>query len=226
MAEPAVVFEERLRVPAGVHTLAAFRQWAFSDDFPRAGRIDFLTGDVEVEMSPEDLFTHGAVKSAISARLHAAVVDGDRGEVFIDRARVTHRDVGLSVEPDVVVVLWSSLDAGRVRYAQAARRQPGRFIEITGSPDLVVEVVSDGSEHKDTERLPHLYAEAGIPEMWLVDARGNELRFDVLVLGENGYRPVPPGDDAYRDSPCLGSQVRLVRQASSRSPWRYRLDIG
>lgn len=84
MAEPAVVFEERLRVPAGVHTLTAFRRWAFSEDFPKDGRIDFLAGDVEVEMSPEDLFTHGAVKSAISARLHAAIVDGDRGEVFID----------------------------------------------------------------------------------------------------------------------------------------------
>lgn len=134
--------------------------------------------------------------------------------------------MGLSVEPDVVVVLWSSLDAGRVRYAEAARRRPGRFVEIAGAPDLVVEVVSDGSEHKDTERLPRLYAAAGIPQMWLVDARGEELRFDVLALGDDGYQPVSPGKDSYRRSPCLGSPVRLARQAGRRSPWRYRLDIG
>lgn len=225
MTEPAVVFEERLRVPAGVHTLGAFRRWAFSEEFPEDGRIDFLDGDVEVEMSPEDLFTHGAVKAAISARLHDAVVGGDRGDVFIDRARVTHEGVGLSVEPDVVVVLWASLDAGRVHYTEAAGRRPGRFTEIAGAPDLVVEVVSDGSEHKDTERLPRLYAAAGIPEMWRVDARGEELRFDVLVLGEGGYHPIPPSADGFRHSLCLDAQVRLVRQAGGRSPWRYRLDI-
>ncbi|HUP24424.1 MAG TPA: Uma2 family endonuclease [Thermoanaerobaculia bacterium] len=233
---PAVVIEEQqLRIPSGLDSLAAFRAWATSGDFPERGRIDYLAGEVEVEMSPEDLHAHGAVKTAIAAALHEWMTAGDRGEVFIDRARVSAPAAALSVEPDVVLVTWESLDRGRCRYVPARDSEPGRSLEIEGAPDLVVEIVSRGSRVKDTQRLPVLYARAGVPELWLVDALGAELHFEVRTLpgggrgdgeiepGAGAYRVLVPDADGWVESPRLGCQVRLTRERTSRGTWRYRL---
>src|ERR1700740_957927 len=137
----SVYREQGLAVPAGVSRLAAFRRWALSAEFPEHGRIDYLAGSVEADLSPEDLLTHGTVKAAIAAGLHALIVERDLGQLFIDRARVSSEAAGLSVEPDVLVVLWESLETGRVRYVPRIRGEPNRYAEIEGGPDLVVEIV-------------------------------------------------------------------------------------
>src|SRR3984893_15854975 len=107
---PAVVLLDKdVRIPGYVHALEEFRRWSHSEQFPERGRIDYLQGDIEVDMSPEDLYTHGTVKVAIASRLHGFVAEQGRGYVFVDRARVVSPTASLSVEPDVVVVLWESL---------------------------------------------------------------------------------------------------------------------
>lgn len=219
-----IIIEERLRIPPEAGRFDGFQRWVESGDFPDEGRIDYLAGDVEIEMSPEDLHTHGAVKAEIAAKLHAWIAGRDLGEIFVDRARVVHREAGLSAEPDVVVVLWPSLESGQVRYVPAAEKGPGRFSEIEGAPDLLVEIVSDGSERKDKERLPRLYAQAGVSEYWLVDARGGDLRFTVHLLEEGAYKPVSPDAAGWVRSPRLEAKVRLSRQRTRLGTWRYRLE--
>src|SRR5205823_11999516 len=61
----SLLIEDRLEIPLGLRTLADFRAWALSDDFPEKGRIDYVQGRIEVDMSPEDLFSHGTPKSEI-----------------------------------------------------------------------------------------------------------------------------------------------------------------
>jgi Uma2 family endonuclease len=217
-----VVFEEGLRIPAAVHSLTAFRRWAQSDRFPARGRIDYLEGEVEVDISPEDLYTHGAVKVAVTAALHDIVAEGDLGHVFVDGARVTSPQAELSAEPDVVAILWESLDTGRARHVPG--RTEGRVAEIEGAPDLVVEIVSDGSVRKDHERLPVLYARAGIPELWRIDARGSELSFEILSLAGTEYRRVEADHDGWIPSAILGLRFRLTRRMARHSTWRYRLE--
>ena len=39
-------------IPGDVATLAAFRRWAVSDEFPQTGRIDWVASHIEVDMSP------------------------------------------------------------------------------------------------------------------------------------------------------------------------------
>lgn len=224
MPSPSVILEERVRVPGEAHELEAFRVWALSPEFPEEGRIDFLAGDVEVEMSPEDLHTHGRVKVAIASFLERAISHADLGEVFVDRSRVSSLEGSLSVEPDVVVVLWESLAAGRVRYVPAAGGKAGRHREIEGAPDLVVEIVSDSSVGKDTRRLPARYAAAGVSELWLVDARGDELSFQIHALEAGAYRRTPPDPDGRTPSPVLGRSLRLTRERTRFDTWRYRLD--
>ena len=103
------------RSPAKPATSPASGAWAVSPRFPERGRIDFLAGDLEVDMSPEDLQTHGLVKSEIAAVLQFLVTRRGLGEVYIDRARISSPAADLSVEPDIVVVLWEALDSGRLR---------------------------------------------------------------------------------------------------------------
>jgi Uma2 family endonuclease len=220
----AIIDEENLRIPEDAFTFDGFQRWIDSGEFPETGRIDYLEGDVEVDMSPEDLYTHGAVKTAITLKLGYLVVESDLGDVFIDRARVRSRFVDLSVEPDIVVVFGRSLEAGKVRLMPAAARKgPDRFSALEGAVDLVVEIVSDGSVKKDTKRLPRLYARAGIPELWIVDARGEDLRFQIHALQDGSYVTADPDSEGWVRSPQLGADFRLVRRRSSPYPWRYTL---
>lgn len=217
--------EESVHIPRqATRDLAGFRAWAVSPLFPENGRIDFLAGDLEVDMSPEDLHKHGTVKSGIAALLHQMVVDAGLGEVYTDRARISCPRADLSVEPDVVAVFWETLDSGRLRYIPAASGEPDRYIEMEGAPDVVVEVVSNSSERKDLVRLPPLYAAAGIPELWLVDVRKKAILFEIRALGPDGYETVQPDVKGWRASPRLGRRFRLVRKEVRPGRWIYRLE--
>ena len=216
--------EVPFRIPASARNLEGFRRWARSDRFPDYGRIDYLGGDLEVDMSPEELYTHGTVKVEIASEFHTRIAHAARGDVYISRTRVSSSSAELSVEPDIVVVLWETLDAGRIREIPKSWNDPETLVELEGAPDLVVEVISDGSVGKDRIRLPPRYAAAGVPELWLVDARRG-LSFEVRVLGSDGYRRAVPDPDGWRLSPLLGP-VRLRRKRVRPNRWGYRLEVG
>lgn len=221
--EHAVLSEENPSIPREAFTLEGFRRWVASAAFPETGRIDFLSGDVEVDLSPEELFSHGLVKGAIYAGLHNLLSESGTGEVFTDSTRYTSDSAGLSVEPDVIVILFESLDAGKVRY-RSMGSQPDRLTEIEGVADLVVEVISDDSVTKDTKRLPRLYAQAGVPELWLVDARGSDLQFRPYRLSEGDYVPIVANADGWIWSERLRHFCRLTRRPTPRGTWRYALE--
>jgi Uma2 family endonuclease len=223
--EQAVVNAENLRIPKEALTFEGFRRWVHMPEFPETGRIDYLAGDVEIDMSPEDLHTHGIVKVAITLGLGPMVIEPEIGEIFVDRTRVVSRFAALSVEPDVVVILWDSLQTGRVRYIHAASKAPDRYVEIEGAPDIVVEVVSDGSVKKDTQRLPALYARAGVPELWIADTREDEtVRFEIHVLRDGKYVLVEPDAEGWVKSERLGVFFRLTRRKTRMGTWGYRLE--
>jgi Uma2 family endonuclease len=216
--------DDSLPIPGRAHDLAGFRAWAISPRFPERGRIDFLAGDLEVDMSPEDLQTHSLVKSEIAAVFQFLVNRQGLGEVYIDRARISSPAADLSVEPDVVVVRWEALVSGRLRDIPAASGKPGRFIEMEGAPDVVVEILSDSSVRKDLVRLPPLYAAAGVPELWRVDARQEHLRFEILALAMDGYVRVKPDARGWTRSPRLNHRFRLVRHPVRPGREGYRLE--
>jgi Uma2 family endonuclease len=123
-----------------------------------------------------------------------------------------------------VVVFWESLKSGQVRYVPAASHKPDRFSEMEGAPDVVVEVVSDSSEAKDLKRLPPLYAQAGIPELWLVDARQSNVRFKIQSLQGGRYVAMEPDAEGWITSPRLGLSFRLVRSHTPIATWHYLLE--
>ncbi len=204
-----LVIEEQLEIPLNLNSLADFRRWATSDDFPERGRIDYLAGRIEVDMSPEDIFCHGTLKGEIYTTLHQLVKSRDLGYLFIDRTRVSSVEADLSAEPDIVLVCHATLAAGRVRLISKAGRKTDRYVELEGAPDLIVEIVSDSSVVKDTKRLPKKYFKAGVPEFWLADARREPLVFRIHERGRSGYRAVQPDSEGFQFSAAFACGFRL-----------------
>ena len=209
-------FEEQIEIPLGLRTLAEFRAWATSDAFPEQGRIDYLSGSIEVDMSPEDLHTHGKLKTELVGALWRRIKQDQLGELYSDRTRVSCPAADLSAEPDVVFVSENSLDTGRVRLVRKPGGGADRYVELEGPPDLVVEIVSDASVRKDTERLPASYYRAGVTEYWLVDARGEDLFFRIHRRGPAQYDPVEVDAEGYQPSAVLDRRYRLDRSRNKR----------
>jgi Uma2 family endonuclease len=91
----------------------------------------------------------------------------------------------LSTVPDGAYVSYVTFQSDRLRQVPGCR---GGVVELEGTPDMVLEVVSESSAEKDTITLPPLYQAAGIPEFRRIDARG-ELRFEILRLTSAGWTP-------------------------------------
>lgn len=214
--------EEKLTIPLEIHSLADFRKWICSPSAPESGRIDYIGGNIEVDMAPEDLFSHGTLKGKLYAVLLGIVEAGDRGALFVDRTRVCVESADLSVEPDIVYVSRQSLETGVVRLVPKEGFED-RFIELDGPPDLVVEVVSDASVSKDTKRLPAAYFAAGVTEFWLVDARSEELVFSIDQRGASGFEAVRPDEEGYQTSGVMGCAFQLVRERRWLNLWQYDL---
>lgn len=217
----AVLIDDALTIPH-FDSLADFRQWSVSDSFPDRGRIDFVAGTVEVDMQAEASYSHGSPKAVISAKLADRVCGNDLGEVYISDMRVASGAGGFSVEPDVVVVLHEAFEEGRVTVVPKADRAED-FVEIEGSPDLIVEVVSDSSVGKDNVRLRSAYYAAGVREYWLVDARGADLVFRILERADGDFIEAPADADGFRRSGVLGFRYRLDRSRGRRGQWRFTL---
>ena len=161
-------------------------------------------------MSPEDIFCHGVLKAEVAAVLQRRIKALDLGLLLIDSTRVVSQDAELSVEPDIVFVSRDAIRAGRVRFVPKATGEPGRFVEIEGAPDLVVEIVSDTSVDKDTRRLPAAYYAAGVRELWLLDARGPRVTFVIHARGDSGFVPAGSPTAETQHSAVLGCGYRLA----------------
>jgi Uma2 family endonuclease len=225
--ESLLQLEPSLRIPRGVGTLEGFRRWTSSESFPEHGRIDFLDGELEIDLSGENLFKHGTVKTAIAAVLHEQVAGTGKGAVFVDATRVVSVDASISVEPDVVAVLWETLASGRVRRVPVASGEPDSFIELEGAPDLVVEVISQSSVAKDRRRLPPLYARAGVSELWLVDARRRDSPVELSIhhLVPPSYVLAPVDAEGWCSSRFLGRRCRLLRHPIRDLGITYELEL-
>jgi Uma2 family endonuclease len=180
------VFDEDMAicVPVWVLDLESFRRWSDDDAFPETGQISFLSGEVWIDMSKEQLFSHNQVKTEFTLVLGGLVKARRLGRYFSDGAFLSNVEADVSNQPDGTFVSTESLRTGRVQMVEG--RTDGH-VELEGSPDMVLEVVSRSSVEKDTEILRQGYATAGIREYWLVDARAEPLRFDILRPGRSGY---------------------------------------
>lgn len=130
--------------------------------------IEFTDGAIEALPMPTE--KHQAISLFVLLAL-LAFVRPRGGAVFYAPLRLEIRP-GKFREPDLLVLLDGS--------------DPRRQNEFWRGADLVVEIVSPDKPTRDTEEKPLDYAEAGIPEYWIVNPLTDTLT--VLTLEGEGYR--------------------------------------
>jgi Uma2 family endonuclease len=211
-----------IRIPAeAAENLAGFRAWVTSESFPEKWRASFFKGEILLEMSPEETETHNKVKGAVHYTLLNLNRRSRLGTVYVDGVQLSNKASDLSTQPDAMFVTRATLRTGRVRRVQRKGRA-GEYTELLGTPDLVVEVVSRSSYKKDTKELPVLYARAGIPEYWLIDALGDEIDFKLLRRGARNYIAVE-SHRGWLSSPLFGRSFKLIRERDEDGDWQYEL---
>lgn len=210
--------QQTLHIPDWVRSLASFRRWAKSDEFPSRGWYAHLDGQLWVDPSMESA-AHNRLKSQFAIVLGSLADRAEAGYFFGDRMLLTHVGAGLSTEPDGMFVSSASVRSGRARLAEGEDS-----VEVAGTPDMVLEVVSPASVRKDTVVLRDLYWRAGVREYWLTDPRGGGLTFDILRRGPKGYAAVRRSG-GWLKSVVFGRSFRLTRREDALGMPTYTLAV-
>ena len=128
--------------------------------------------------------SHETILARLTRILDPYVAANDLGFVYRPRAAITIRGDS-EVEPDLMVrQLPEDERAGWARPPM---------------PILVVEVASDFTRRRDRVQKRNIYAEAGIPEYWMVDGRDRTVRVvrpghaDVITSDSLSWHPAGAG---------------------------------
>jgi len=132
--------------------------------------VEITDGHIEVLAMPTS--SHQRILFFLFAQLQTFITPRKLGEALFASLRVRIRE-GKFREPDIVFMLAEHCDRAGEEYWEGA--------------DLVMEVVSKDPEsrRRDLEDKPLDYAEAGIPEYWIVDPQ--EKQITVLALEGEQY---------------------------------------
>lgn len=126
-----------------------------------------------------------------------------------------------SCQPDGAFFFLETLRSGKIRL------QPGKkegFLELVGTPEMTLEIVSTSSIDKDYDDLKELYWRAGIQEYWLVDVRGDRLVFDIFRHGTNGYVATRK-QSGWLKSTVFGKTFRLTRNKDELGNPEFSLEV-
>ena len=174
--------------------------WDDAQAMPDDGnRYEAIGGELYVTPAPR--LRHQRVSQRLEWALKEILVDPGHGETF-------HAPVGIvfptgeGVQPDIVFV-------------SAERASMLAEMAIEGAPDLVIEILSPGTAHRDRGVKLDLYERQGVAEYWIVDPDARLIetwRFDRDPRFERHHRRVPvrlgervlgeiPLDTLFRDDP-------------------------
>lgn len=139
---------------------------------PEDKRYELHDGDLILVPSPKE--QHQDSVGTLYYHLRAFILGGGLGRVYIAPFDIvfSNHDV---VQPDVIFVSNDRLDI----------ITPDN---IRGVPDLVIEVLSPSTAHRDRTFKRALYARHGVREFWMVDTDARSI--EVLLLGSDGYEAV------------------------------------
>ena len=212
---------ETVRVPMWVTDLESFRRWAVSDEAPENVPVHFLDGEVWIDMSKEQVFSHVRIKQELLRVLGNVVKETRQGDMFPDGLLLTNVEAALSGNPDGTFISRETFREKRVRLVEGKK---SGCVELEGTPDMVLEVLSDSSVKKDRELLRELYWKAGIPEYWIVDGRGDAVEFTILKHTTRGYSAVRNAS-GWLKSPVFGKSFRLTRRLDELGHPDFVLDV-
>ena len=219
---PTVITEDlRIDIPDWVTNLSAFRRWVDEPEFPEKGNIWWLRGKVWADMSKEQIYSHNLVRTEITSVLHFLVKESDAGLLLSDGLLLSNAETGFSGKPDATFVSYEAFEEGR---AIRIEGKSDGFVEIEGSADMVLEVVSDSSEDKDLDLLREDYFLAGVREYWIVDARPKQPTFVIFRRNAKAFVKVSKLG-GWLKSAVFGHSFRLVRTTDRRGDPKFVLEV-
>ncbi len=144
-----------------------------------AGTLAELIDNI-IYMSPSPIFKHQSVLQTIFRKLSEEITDKKKGEVIVAPFDVYLDEHANAVQPDIVVILEGTHGLDK----------EGHF---HGTPDLLIEILSEGNKSHDLIKKKELYERFGVPEYWTVDpetkqAQGFQLKEGkyILIRGQIG----------------------------------------
>ncbi len=215
------VIDGKISVPFWVVDIDSFRRWTDEDDFPKKGSVWWLCGEVWADMSKEQIFTHVAVKTEYTSTLYNLSKRGKLGLMLGDGLLLSNFAADISGNPDATFISNETLQSDLIRLIEG---KEGGYVELQGSPDMVLEVLSASSEAKDNVILKQAYWEAGIREYWLVDARGDKPQFDILHHTAKGYA-TRRKKDGWVKSEVFAKSFRLTQSKNALRHPEYSLEV-
>jgi Uma2 family endonuclease len=106
-----------------------------------------------------------------------------------------------------MVCSFGTTRCARKRVRLIAREgRPDEYLELVGSPDWVLEIVSRSSINKDEHLLRAAYHRARVEEYWLI-TRSGPASVRPLEYRPGDYEEVKPVR-GWRESPVFGRQFR------------------
>lgn len=136
---------------------------------PEDKRYELHDGDLILVPSPNE--PHQKLSRELTTDINLLIRRTGIGTVYSAPFDVVLSDTDV-VQPDVIFV-------SRERSHIVTREN------IQGAPDLVIEVLSPSTAHRDRTFKRALYARHGVREFWLVDTDTRTI--EVLQLEEEGY---------------------------------------
>lgn len=158
-----------------------------------AGWVD---GEVIWFMPPER--THQEILRFLSYLLEEYLHDTGLGEFLFAPFELFLTRSNTSREPDLIVVLRENLS--RLTEDRA-----------TGAVDVVAEVISEDSVHRDSVEEFLEYEREGIREYWLIDPRQGHKGITIFSLQDGSYIPVFADEEGWLNSTVL-PRFRLKRE--------------
>ena len=152
---------------------------------PEDKRYEILDGDLCMVSSPNT--KHQRVSKKLLVTLARQVEGRNLGEIFVAPYDVILSDDNI-VQPDIFFIA-----GGRVGLVGE--------LNLHGTPDLVIEILSAGSRKMDMETKKKIYARFGIGEYWIVDPDAEAI--EVKIWSEIGYLR----HAVYAKSECLSSPL-------------------
>jgi len=211
----------RFSIPPSALSPAGFRDWVFTGDYPPRGRVEYIGGEIYIDMNSEAIQTHAKVKIEITTQINVLVTRNNLGLVYPDGTLVVNQIADVSNEPDACFCSWESLQTLRVRESPKPGRDDGEALCLEGSVDWVLEVISKSSVGKDNRILKEKYFRAGVREYCMIDAREGGIEFGVFSPGKTKF-----SEQAHRGgwvaSPLFQRKFSLQRR-DYQGFWRFEL---
>lgn len=173
-------------------TYEEYLAWAGEDT-----HAEWVNGEVVVFMPAKD--PHQTLIGFLYEVMGLFIHIFDLGRLWTAPFELKLRPDGNSREPDLMFLAKEHLE----------RLTPDR---IAGPPDLIIEIVSDDSIHRDRVDKFDEYEAGGVPEYWILDNRPQtRQRAQFYQLGPDGqYRLIPvEADGIYRSMVLPGFWLQV-----------------